>query len=123
MEDEFQIYENQNTSENLEIRFIEHDGSLVPKLFRASNGLIKQLRENGAEILNDNITGGEYIIYVQQYTEEEQNALDNCEGFHRGFTIKSFFEANSQLIQYINKENLAEFQFFFDQETYQFLIQ
>jgi len=74
-----------------------HDGSIIPSLTfkNIQEGkepkFIKELRDNGVEILKDESKNQTWMIYTKKYTEREQAQRDGGKGLHPGYDLISFF--------------------------------
>jgi hypothetical protein len=88
----------------LNITFLDHDGSLVPKISSLESEHIQILdsflRNNAVEVLNT--SDNSIIIYTKlySYTEmKENNVID----YHPGYNIRSFFLRFKELIRFIDR--------------------
>ena len=60
-----------------------HDGAVVVNLYNFIKEDLTVLRRQGAEIL-DSVNEGPDIVYLKLYTEAEQKARDEGNGYHPG---------------------------------------
>lgn len=102
------------------IELVEKDGAIVPRLHHFSEEDIDGLKEQSVEILDDESPCEDcarcYIVYIKQYSEQEQSDR-GAEGFHRGYSLKSFFERFNELLPLVQKASIEAFQPFMDVET------
>lgn len=102
------------------VRFKEHDGSLVPVVNTSNVAFAKKLKEtlriSGVEILDEvdsENTENSFIIYTQLRTKEEMALLP--EGFHPGYSNRTFFETFPEMIDSLDLDNYETFKYFMEQ--------
>lgn len=97
------------------VTLVEHDGAVVPLL---QNVDAAALRSRGAELLDQPLPGGGYIVYVKRYDDVSQAARDGGGGFHAGYDIAGFFaDCAPELVPFIDAKACARFIPFLDGAT------
>ena len=112
--------EGNATEDERWIELVEKDGAIVPLLHRFSEARVEALKEAGVEILINEAAAGEvgrsYVVYIKQYSEAEHDEI-GAGGFHRGYTLKSFFERFNELLPLVRAESVEMFLPFMDADT------
>ena len=89
------------------VTLVEHDGAVVPLLHNVDAAA---LRSRGAELLDQPLPDGGYIVYVKRYDEVSQAARDGGAGFHAGYDIAGFFaNCAPELVPFIDAKACAPF--------------
>jgi len=104
----------------LVITFVEHDGSVIPRICQPGSdtkstkmtNLYKYLTSNGVEILID---GPCFKIYTKLYSKKQMEKM-GASGFHAGYNIRTFFEKFPELIKYIDVKSYDEIKFFLSEK-------
>ena len=93
------------------ITFVIHNGSVLPQICSKEKDKLEQLKkdlkEKAVEILD--VDDKCMKIYTKLYGEEEEG---HQEGFHSGYSIKTFFETFDYLKKYIDRTSYNQYKEF-----------
>ena len=101
---------------------VNHDDSIIPSLTfkNIEEGeepqFIKDLREDGVEILKDVNKNQTWKIYTKKYTEREQAQRDGGEGLHPGYDLISFFNTFKNKLPQLKLINQSLMDFLTDEQ-------
>eukprot|EP00039_Didymoeca_costata_P023871 m.8566 g.8566 ORF g.8566 m.8566 type:complete len:116 (-) comp3923_c0_seq1:409-756(-) len=100
-----------------------YEGALVPVLRGLTDIDRQYLMENGVELLScsgsegPGVCAGDSIVYIKEYTESEQNAQDGGLGFHRGFSLVTFFSTFLEWKKALKQDSVAKHAHFLEENA------